>query len=344
MNKQCEQCGTVFKVKPSHYDTKRFCSKSCHNESMRRYLVKTCKRCNNEFKGRPSAIKNQIYCSRECLGLAKRESISYNDIYELYINKRMTTREAGKALGVSKRKILDTLRYYKIPVRSNAVQLKGDGYKMPSRSRLSKLYHDEFKTLGEIAEIFEVDTSTVANWMNEHGLETRSSGGTKRGRDFIMPTKSELESMYTDKKMSMREIGRAINGSKTIVRRLIKKYKIKPRPPIYNGRDFIECKDGHKVMSSLERIVDDFLFDNGIEHDYDKRLPKPYGRFKTDFYCIDSGVYIEVWGITNNKEYNKRRKRKEKIYNDLGIDLISIEAHDFKDDTVFEKLNRLIPR
>ena len=69
----------------------------------------------------------------------------------------------------------------------------------------------------------------------------------------------------------------------------------------YEGR--YTCKDGHVVKSKSEREIDNYLFENGIPHAYEKQLP--YGKtdkevLHPDFYLPnylgkDKHVFLEHW-------------------------------------------------
>ena len=110
------------------------------------------------------------------------------------------------------------------------------------------------------------------------------------------------------------------------------------------------CKDGHIVKSKSEREIDNYLFEHGIAHAYEKELS--YGSsakevLHPDFYLHDylgekKHVYIEHWGYNeNNKDYEKTFKMQ--IYKQTGITLIcTYEKSDMaKIDSVLErKLNR----
>lgn len=118
----------------------------------------------------------------------------------------------------------------------------------------------------------------------------------------------------------------------------------------YEGR--YTCKDGHIVKSKSERDIDNYLFEHGISHAYERELP--YGAtdkevLHPDFYLphyLGEGkhVYIEHWGYNeNNLQYTKTKKFKMPIYERLGITLIcTYEKTDMgKIDTVLDrKLNR----
>lgn len=118
----------------------------------------------------------------------------------------------------------------------------------------------------------------------------------------------------------------------------------------YEGR--YTCKDGHIVKSKSERDIDNYLFEHGISHAYERELP--YGATEKevlhpDFYLpnyLGEGkhVYIEHWGYNeNNIQYTKTKKFKMPIYRKLGITLIcTYEKTDMgKIDTVLDrKLNK----
>ena len=118
----------------------------------------------------------------------------------------------------------------------------------------------------------------------------------------------------------------------------------------YEGR--YTCKDGHIVKSKSERDIDNYLFEHGISHAYERELP--YGAtdkevIHPDFYLphyLGEGkhVYIEHWGYNeNNIQYTKTKKFKMPIYEKLEITLIcTYEKTDMgKIDTVLDrKLNK----
>lgn len=118
----------------------------------------------------------------------------------------------------------------------------------------------------------------------------------------------------------------------------------------YEGK--LNCKDGHIVKSKSEREIDNYLFENGIPHAYEKKLP--YGKTEKevlhpDFFLKDylgkgEHVYIEHWGYNDsNKDYTKTKKFKIDIYKKLGITLVCTnEKTDIQDieATLDRKLNK----
>lgn len=337
--KVCEFCGKEFKVKPSKFNTSKYCCKECHNNSMKKHIKKVCMYCEKEFIDN-SSNKKKIYCSNKCKYTAQKSSIPYKVIYDLYIIKKMNTRDIGKELGVSKHKILDTLKYYNIPIRDAYTQRKGKKYSRPTKRILEKLYIDEYKSLEQISSIYDMDISTIGIWLKEYNIPVRNGGEGKKGKDFIMPTKEEIQDLYINKELTSAEISTIFHTTDTTICKIIKKYGFKTRPNIWLGRKFIKCKDGHEVRSNLERIVDDYLYDNNIEHEYEKRLPGKAYRYMTDFYA--KNTYIEIWGVQNSKSYEEKRKKKEMIYAKYNLKLISLEPQDFRRlNILYKKLDKI---
>lgn len=88
-------------------------------------------------------------------------------------------------------------------------------------------------------------------------------------------------------------------------------------------------EDGHRVRSSYEVVIDNFLYKNSIKHETEKLIG--LGRCKSDFYLDDFGVHIEFWGSVYRSDFYFK---KLKFYRSKGIKLYSI--YPFED--LFEKL------
>ena len=79
---------------------------------------------------------------------------------------------------------------------------------------------------------------------------------------------------------------------------------------------------GHLVSSTYEVIIDNFLFLNNIDFDYERKIVRDKN-YLYDFKVDD--IFIEIWGY-NSDRYKKRRLLKEKLYNENNLKLISIEG------------------
>ena len=110
-----------------------------------------------------------------------------------------------------------------------------------------------------------------------------------------------------------------------------------------NFRDKFEAKhrtkDGHFVRSRAEVIIDDTLYDYGLVHAYEKKVPIEEELY-TDFYLPNGKVYIEFWGMESDPKYLERKKTKLEIYKKYDLKLIELDDNDIAnlDDHLPKKL------
>jgi len=120
--------------------------------------------------------------------------------------------------------------------------------------------------------------------------------------------------------------------------------KIRKRSSKYRKPDQLtdfKCLDGHVVKSKGELIIDNFLYLNGIQHKYEKKIKIRGQTIKTDWYLPKYKVYIEYWGYYG-KAYMKRKKKKLKLYKKANIKLVSIENEMFHD--IYYHLKRYLKK
>ena len=106
----------------------------------------------------------------------------------------------------------------------------------------------------------------------------------------------------------------------------------------YEGK--FTCTDGHIVKSKSEMIIDNWLFEHGVPHAYEKALPIDADE-KHDLhpdFCLPGykddkdDIYIEYWGYNEkNIEYTKSKNYKMKIYKDLKVTVICLDEKDMMD-------------
>ncbi len=128
------------------------------------------------------------------------------------------------------------------------------------------------------------------------------------------------------------------NVSNVSILNYLERWDVKRRNSAFGFSGLIFCKDGHKVRSQYEVKIDNFLFDNGIEHETNGILVEglPYS---FDFYIPEIDLYIEYWGLERFDTYNKRKNKKLKQYNKWGCNLLSIGPK----DSILDMLKFLIP-
>lgn len=110
--------------------------------------------------------------------------------------------------------------------------------------------------------------------------------------------------------------------------------------------NFFIATDGHFLDSGNEYILDEYLYARGIEHSVGEKI-SPDFNYRYDFKIND--YYVEIWGYENNRDnkrcdlYNQKREKKEQLYKDLNLKLISIEGSLFqnKPETIEQKLDEI---
>lgn len=88
--------------------------------------------------------------------------------------------------------------------------------------------------------------------------------------------------------------------------------------------------DGHYVRSQGELLIDNWLYDNNILHEYEKRISINNTEYYADFYIKEKQLYIEYFGLIEDAEYEKKCNNKIKLYNKNKIDCIYIYPKDIQ--------------
>ncbi len=94
------------------------------------------------------------------------------------------------------------------------------------------------------------------------------------------------------------------------------------------------AKDGHECNSIAEKMVDDWLLSNKIQHNKEPYYPKekvinPSGKLRGDWKV--GNIFIEFFGLVGIPEYDKKIKLKENLCKTKKIQIISIYPDDLFD-------------
>jgi hypothetical protein len=100
-------------------------------------------------------------------------------------------------------------------------------------------------------------------------------------------------------------------------------------------------RDGHFVRSRAEIIIDDALYEYGVVHAYERKIPVEEEIY-CDFYLPQGKVYIEFWGMESEPRYQSRKKQKIEIYKKHELNLIELNDNDILnlDDILPKKLSK----
>src|SRR3989344_5274244 len=100
----------------------------------------------------------------------------------------------------------------------------------------------------------------------------------------------------------------------------------------------IRTQNGHYVCSNGEKIIADFLHNNGIDYDYDRQITlrgneKNRNGYDTswcrpDFYLTEFDLIIEYWGLKGEQDYDAKMEDKKRLYKEAGKKFISISKED----------------
>lgn len=97
----------------------------------------------------------------------------------------------------------------------------------------------------------------------------------------------------------------------------------------------IRADDGHLVRSRAEKIIDDWLYRNGIVHCFERKVPLEEEIY-CDFFIPNGNIWIEFWGKEDEK-YLKRKEIKKRFYKSNKKNLIELNNEDI------EKLDDVLP-
>lgn len=111
--------------------------------------------------------------------------------------------------------------------------------------------------------------------------------------------------------------------------------------------DFV-CDDGHLVKSPYEKIIDNWLYQEGIQHAYEVKIDIDKDKDLTpDFYIPEyngtKDIYIEFWGYdASNIKYQQRKEYKLEVYPKLvkrdGITVVYLNKKEVENNTYKKKI------
>lgn len=250
---------------------------------------------------------------------------STDELQELYYGQELTSRAIGKRYGVSHGSVLRWLRVAGFERRAIGRGLANRGIVEPTRDELIDMIHVQHLGYAGVAAIYGVDQSAVQHWLVRHDIPRPYCVVTRRKGEWVMPTKEELTALYEQGK-STEEIGSMFGVTGRPISRLCREYGIPLRESGWEWSKRHSCLDGHLVRSTYEKRVDDWLYQNGIEHSYEVPLP-----FDTRWHCdfLANGKYIEIWGVRDSAKYAERRVRKVALYRAHNFPLIELSHNQF---------------
>lgn len=361
IDRKCKTCKGTFTVSPSRKNA-NFCSRKCfakwyvgeNNKTWKPKIKKVCDLCGKLFEVKPSS-KNAKYCSHECYWKSKKGK-------EIRWSREKVIKELvllEKKLGYTPRmrvytSLANACRHY-LGTWNNA--LKEAGIEVTrERGNFSKedVGEEMLQVMREIGTITRPKLQKIGN--NRLIVKIQKTfGSIKKAREYIgmehpeqywnkEKVLSELEKISRDigHSPTFEELNRINCGLTHACMRYFSSFnnaKKKINLSI-NEADthiqFLQCDDGHIVKSSREREIDNWLFHNGVLHQYERNMG--YGNYKCDFFIPNANVWIEYWGLSGRKEYDLAIKKKHELYHRLKLNLVYI----YPRDNIADKLKFLL--
>jgi len=181
---------------------------------------------------------------------------------------------------------------------------------------------------------------TISGWV------VTKLGRTVGGRQFEDDTKGNTYVKWPDsilQNKSLKEVFSDTSTEKEVPKQTNSSPQQTTVPASENFRDNypanFRTQDGHRVRSKAEMIIDNTLYQYGLVHAYERKLPIDENVL-SDFYIPSGKVYIEYWGMENDPKYSERKKKKIEIYKKHDIPLIELTDDDIQnlDDHLPKKL------
>src|SRR5690625_1092829 len=117
--KECLQCDKEFYAQKNDrkYGYGKYCSNECSDESRVKNIEKNCPNCNELFLTKPNPVDSRIYCKKECFYESMMINVPKEELKELYLTEKKTTREISLLYDTDKKVICDYLKRYDIDAR-----------------------------------------------------------------------------------------------------------------------------------------------------------------------------------------------------------------------------------
>lgn len=223
-------------------------------------------------------------------------------LQELYVEKKMSTIEIARELGVNRQTISNKLNQYGIEIRNSEYirshKPKPRLRKVPDyriKEKFEKAY-TELKAIDLVAKHFGIDVKTAFKWKKLHNIETLKEyswkGKEQINRDKPYTNKEWLENMYA--KYSFEDIGKLLNCSPSTIQKWAKRFNIPTRTVKEQWE--IKAKSGKRVIKASEFDLQAYK-KAYVDKSYscNTHLPKGLKNFIISLYsACESCGYTEV--------------------------------------------------
>lgn len=133
------------------------------------------------------------------------------------------------------------------------------------------------------------------------------------------------------------------------------KSKCDPEPLNKVAKASLDTIQGEKVRSVEELTIANFLYLNGIEYDYEKPYPFAKVMYQPDFYLKDYDIYLEHFGVDENKnakwltpfneqKYVEEMELKRETHKTNNTKLLETYSYYNRDNVLLDKLTEMLQK
>lgn len=201
-----------------------------------------------------------------------------------------------------------------------------------------------------IGEQFNVSSQKINKYLFDLGWVEKDKGGwvltpegKKNGGHQLEAQNGKPYTIWDENIVTNKHLKRALTIGEGLFEEAEDAAEIKERPDDFRLKYPANQRtsDGHYVRSRAELLIDNFLYQNGIVHAYERKLNIDEPMY-CDFYLPLKKVYIEFWGLEENEKYLERKKIKLQLYSKYNFNLIELNDSDIVnlDETLSAKLRK----
>lgn len=174
---------------------------------------------------------------------------------------------------------------------------------------------------GKNRDLFDAAKNKFGSWENaikNAGLDyqeiSKLKSQTKEYKRNLKERLSDekLKDLVLNEKMTQLEIADNYKTTPNIIAKKMKKLGLPTLNKKFGCHQKAIAKDGHKVDSRYEKIVDDWLTENNLPHKLQPKLVNNRN-FRADFLVLNR-FYIEVLGLWGIKDYEQKFYKKEMLF------------------------------
>jgi hypothetical protein len=288
----CDFCNDVFERSIGRANEakrngwKSFCSPECISNYRNKRIQTTCACCGKEIEVREKELKKSKNKRSFC---SKSCAAKVNNVGRKYTNEHK--------LNISKG-VLDSCKNREIHIRGtkNCV-VCGKEFKVAKNNICCSRPCGQIHRFGSLPLTKEEVISQIQHIYENNG---------------VAPSSKEVAKKLTH--AAIRFFG---SWNKAM-----KELDIKPNTQ-WMSKKRLTCKDGHIADSISERIVDEWLFTHGIEHERRKKYPGT--SMDCDFYLTSQNVWLEYFGLhREHLEYDEKVEVKRKLAKEKGLLLLEV--------------------